>query len=130
MKSNRQIKPLIVIFVLILWIAGLLAAYYLYHKPIDLTLVSSILRIGWILINCRMDPLPRGWLGKLFGARRRNPQVELAFLQLALGWGFSPLLSLGIASESDSNYALFCGYSSSCRSRFCGARSSSGGMIG
>lgn len=93
MKSNRQIKPLIFVFLLMLWIAGLLAAYYLYHKPIDLTLVSSILRIGWILITAFWILSLAGGLGKRLFPWTELSAVERAFLQLMLGLGiFSTII--------------------------------------
>lgn len=92
MRKNRDLSFKIFCVLFLLWVFGIILAYYIFHKPIT---TSQFEKIGLAIIQCLMSALiisTAGGVGSQFvKGERGSPLIRFA-IQAALGLG---ILSLG-----------------------------------
>ena len=81
-------------FIITLWMAGLLSAYYLFHKPMDTSLAAAFIRFLWTVIPVLWVISLAGGLGRKIIHLEKMAPIERAFLQAAFGAGIFSVVIL------------------------------------
>lgn len=79
-----------------LGLTGILAAYYLYHKPFDFSFVLALFNWVWAVTVAIGIASISGGLGRILLRGESQPGILRGFVQFTLGLGIHSLIILGI----------------------------------
>jgi hypothetical protein len=91
---HHKRNSIIVGGICLVWMAGLLAGYYLYHKPFDPSFALAFVRLIWTILPAAWILFLAGGLGYRINRLDNLPPVERSFLQVGIGLGVFSILIL------------------------------------
>ena len=94
MPKNSQKSSITFAVFAVLWMAGLLTGYYLFHKPITVPMVTAFIRLVWTIVPAVWIISLAGGLGYRLFRFEGLSNIESAFLQAALGLGIYSVIIL------------------------------------
>jgi len=100
--GDSRLKRILIAALGLLWAAGILVAYYAWHKPFGAELAAGLGLVVWRLLAGGFLLTWMGGLGAFLLRRSALPELHpllLAALQAALGWGMTGLAVLVIGSS-------------------------------